>query len=153
MISETKLDANFPTYQSFIQEYSTVCRMDRNGKGEGVMLFVKDGIITFTLDRYSFSVGFEAFCIELNLGKKKNWLIFCITGLSFVFITRTTDSLKIISKNWEEPLGFTQKHLKTVMGEFNAEISEPNLASFCTFYNFKTFIDKTTCYKSADNPS
>ena len=78
MISETKLDANFPTYQSFIQEYSTVCRMDRNGKGEGVMLLVKDGIITFTLDRYSFSVGFEAFCIELNLGKKKNWLIFCI---------------------------------------------------------------------------
>ena len=49
MISETKIDANFPTYHFFIQEYSTVCRMDRNGKGEGVMLFVKDGIITITL--------------------------------------------------------------------------------------------------------
>ena len=41
------------------------------------MLFVKDDIITFPLDRYFFLVGFEAFCIELNLQKKK-WFIFCI---------------------------------------------------------------------------
>ena len=52
MISETKIDANFPTYHFFIQEYSTVCRMDRNGKGEGVMLFVKDGIITITFKSF-----------------------------------------------------------------------------------------------------
>ena len=39
------------------------------------------------------------------------------------------------------------------MGDFNAGISEPNLASFCTFYNFKSFINKTTCYKNPDNPS
>ena len=30
----------------------------------------------FPLDRYFFSMGFEAFSIELNLQKK--WLIFCI---------------------------------------------------------------------------
>ena len=67
------------------------------------MLFVKDGIITFPLDRYSFPVGFETFCIELNLRKKKG-LIFCIYTLSI-------DSLNIISKNWEKPLNFTRKHI------------------------------------------
>ena len=56
MISETKLEA---TFQFFIQGYSTVYRLDRNDKGGGIMLFVKDDIITFPLDRYSFPEGFE----------------------------------------------------------------------------------------------
>ena len=72
-----KLDAAFPANQFFIQGYSTVYRLDRNNKVGGIMLFVRDEIITFPLDQYSFPVGFEAFCIELNLRKKK-WLIFCI---------------------------------------------------------------------------
>ena len=70
MISETKLDATFHAKQFFIQGYSTVYRLDRSDNG-GRMLFVKDDIITFPLDRYSFPVGFEAFCTELNLRKKK----------------------------------------------------------------------------------
>ena len=47
MISETKLNVTFPTNQFFIQGYSTGNRMDRNDKGGGIMLFVKDGIIIF----------------------------------------------------------------------------------------------------------
>ena len=76
MISETKLNVTFPTNQFFIQGYSTGNRMDRNDKGGGIMLFVKDGIIIFPLGRYSSPVDFETFCIELNLRNKK-WLIFC----------------------------------------------------------------------------
>ena len=40
-----------------------------------------------------------------------------------------------------------------ITGDFNAEISEPNLASFYTFYNFKSLINKPTCYKNPHNPS
>ena len=69
LISETKLDATFATNQFSIQGYSTTYRMDRNDKGGGI-IFIKDGIITFPLDRYSFPVGFEAFCRELNLRMK-----------------------------------------------------------------------------------
>ena len=67
MISETKLGATFPINQFFIQGYSIAYRLDRNDKGGGIMLFIKDGIITFLLERYSFREGFEAFSIELNL--------------------------------------------------------------------------------------
>ena len=67
MISETKLHANFPTNQFFIQGYLTVYRLDRNDKGGGIMLFVKDDVITFPLDRNFFPVAFETFYIELNL--------------------------------------------------------------------------------------
>ena len=70
------------------------------------MLFVKDDIITFPLDRYYFPVGFEAFCIELSFQKKKL--------LIFVFITLTIDSLKITLNNWRKPSNFTRKHIKTL---------------------------------------
>ena len=39
------------------------------------------------------------------------------------------------------------------MGDFNTEISEHDLASFFTFYNFKSLINKPTCYKIPDNSS
>ena len=70
IINETKLHATFPTNQFLIQRYSIVYRLDRNDKGGGIMLFVKDGTITFPLDRYSFPVRFEIICIEFNLQKK-----------------------------------------------------------------------------------
>ena len=70
MISETKFDVTFPTNQFFIQGYSTKYRFDPNDKGGRIMLFVKDGVITFLLERYSFPECFEAFCIELNPQKK-----------------------------------------------------------------------------------
>ena len=48
-------------------------------------------------------------------------------------------------------------YLKTyeniIMSDFNAEISEQNLASFSTIYNFKSLIKKPACYKNLDNPS
>ena len=103
LINETKLDPTFPANQFFIQGYSIVYRLDRNDKGRGIMLFVKDDFVTFSLDRYSFPVAFEAFCIELNLWKKKR-LIFCIYN----------PHNRFISKNWEKPLNFTQKRTKTL---------------------------------------
>ena len=39
------------------------------------------------------------------------------------------------------------------MGDLNAEISEPNLASFCTIHNLKRLKNKPTSYKNPDNRS
>ena len=50
MISETKLDATFPTNQFFIQGYSTVYRLDRNDKGGHC---IKYGRIRVFTDPYS----------------------------------------------------------------------------------------------------
>ena len=88
MISETKVRCNV-SYESIF--YSRIFNCVQNGskyKGGWIILFVKDGIITFSLDRYFFPVGFEAFCAQLNLRKKK----------PFVFINLTTDSLNIIKR-------------------------------------------------------
>lgn len=45
-------------------------RLDRNNRGGGIMLIVKDNIFTFLLDKYCFSEDIEILGIEWNLRKK-----------------------------------------------------------------------------------
>ena len=40
-----------------------------------------------------------------------------------------------------------------ILGDFNAEISDFNMESFCTINNFKCIIKETACYKNPDNPT
>ena len=39
------------------------------------------------------------------------------------------------------------------IGDFDVEISEPNLVSLCAIYNFKSLINKPAYYKNSDNRS
>ena len=54
--------------------YSNVYRLDRNDQGGGILLFVKDNVITFP--DFVFQKKTDIFCVELNFREKK-WLIFC----------------------------------------------------------------------------
>ena len=103
-----------------------------------MMLFVKDGIIIFSLDQSSFAKGFDAFCIELNLRKKK-WLFFCIYNPHNRLINYGSSQKVGFPKLTIECYSKTYRNI-IAMDDFNAEISEPNLASFCTIYNFKSLI-------------
>ena len=76
LVGETKIDSIFLTSQFLMSGYSNVYGLDRNNKEGGIMLFVKDNLITFHLSGFCFSEKTEKFCVELNLGKRK-WLIFC----------------------------------------------------------------------------
>ena len=44
MISETKLDQGFPTNQFMINGFSAPFRLDRNDKGSGINLYMRDDI-------------------------------------------------------------------------------------------------------------
>ena len=47
-------------------------------------------------------------------------------------------------KELGKPIEFYSKtNENIIMGDLKSEISEPNLASFCTFYNFKSLISVT----------
>ena len=41
MISETKLDESFPPSQFFLDGYSVPFRFDRNGNGDGILLYIR----------------------------------------------------------------------------------------------------------------
>ena len=55
LIIETKIDGTFPTSQFLMSGYSNVYRLDRNDKGGGIMLFIKDNLITFLVSEFCFS--------------------------------------------------------------------------------------------------
>ena len=44
MISETKIDASFPTRQFSFGGFSSPYRLDRDGYGGGILVYVREGI-------------------------------------------------------------------------------------------------------------
>ena len=74
MISETKIDDSFPVGQFLIEGFCTPYRLDRNSKGGGILLYVREDIpsnlITVNIS------PIESFYVELNLRNNK-WLINC----------------------------------------------------------------------------
>ena len=133
LIGETKIDGTFPTSQFLMSGYSNIYRLDRNDKGGRMMLFVKDNRITFSVSEFCFSEKTEIFCIELNLRKQK-WLIFCCYNPHKHLIT---DHLLQIKNE----IDFCSKFYENTMliGDFNVEISDPNV--------------EPTCYKNPEKPT
>ena len=56
----------------------TLDQIDNRGS---IMLFVKDSLITYSLDRYIFPAGAEDFKLEWNLQKKKKGVSAAVTIL------------------------------------------------------------------------
>ena len=71
MIRETKIDNFFPTEYFIVEGYSSIYRLDRNERGEGTMLLVKDSPFTSHLDKYCFLNEIEIFYMKLNLRERK----------------------------------------------------------------------------------
>ena len=72
IISETKIDDSFPVGQFLIEGLCTTYRLDRNSKGEGILLYVREEIPSNLLTIYINPT--ESFYVELNLSDNK-WLI------------------------------------------------------------------------------
>ena len=74
LISETKLDNSFPNGQFLVDGFNELIRLDRNKNGGGILLFIREDILTKVL---SFETSpIEGFFIEIKLYKKK-WLLCC----------------------------------------------------------------------------
>ena len=145
MISETKIDESFPNSQFLIDNFSLPYRLDRNSNGGGILVYFKNNIITKSLKTIKLSI--EAIFIEMNLRSKK-WLL-CFTynpnkSLLERHLNQIQAQLVIFCKNYE--------HLR-ILGDFNANISEPTLTSFCTLFKLKNFVKEPTCYKNPNNPA
>ena len=70
MISETKLDQSFPTNQFMINGFSAPFCLDRNDKGGGIILCIREDIPSRLVSTESSQV--EIFFVEINLRNKKS---------------------------------------------------------------------------------
>ena len=73
VISETKLGASIPNQQLKIPGYVLPFRLDHNQFGGGIMVFVREDILSQELP---LKKSIESLFIELNFCKKK-WLLCC----------------------------------------------------------------------------
>ena len=124
---------SFLTEQFIIEGYSTIYRLHRNDRGGGIMLIVKDNLLTSHLDKYCFPNEIEIFCIELNLRKKK-WLTCCYNPHKHLLkhhLFHVESTINFYSNTYE------------ILGDFNSEISD----------TLKCIIKEPTYYKNPDNPT
>ena len=71
VVCETKLNEAFPNSQSNMDDFSLVYRLDRNRNGRGVMIFVKEDILSKLLSKYNFPFFFN--CIDKALDTYSNY--------------------------------------------------------------------------------
>ena len=140
-ISETKTDDSFPIGQFLIEGFCTPYRLDRNSKGGGVLLYVREDIPSnlITVDINPGIKLIESFYVELNLRNNK-WLINCSYNPHESLIGNHLDA---VSKTLDVRSSTYDKII--LLGDFNNEIDEQDMKSFCNNYSVKSLIRQPAC--------
>ena len=98
--------------------------------------------IVLALNRYSVPPHIEILFFELNLRNQK-WLVCCSynphKSLIKEHLRVLTERIQFYSKDYENIL---------LMGDYNAEIAETNMSSFCEISHQTNIIKQPTCFKS-----
>ena len=147
VITETKTDSAFPLNQFATQGYLKPYRFDRNRNGGGAFIYVREDIPSRELKIHNTPEDIESIFIEINLIKTR-WL-FC--GCYHP----PSQSDQYFFENIRKALDRCSKHYDKFMlvGDFNAEESEPCLSQFLYEYNAKKIDKENYCFKNALNPS
>ena len=129
------------------QGYSKPYRFDRNRNGCGVFIYVQEDIPSRELKTRNTPEDIESIFIEINVIKTR-WL-FC--GCYHP----PSQSDQYFFENIGKALDKYSKHYDKFMlvGDFNAEESEPCLSQFLYEYNAKNIVKESTCFKNVLNPS
>ena len=136
LISETKLNNTFPESQFLISGFQPPYRVDRNEKGGGLLLYVREHIPSKKLN-INFYPKIEAFAIEINL-KKKKWLLISSynphKSMIVMHLNGISKQLDALYKKYENIL---------IIGDLNSEISEDVLCELILFLLINQDLFKT----------
>ena len=147
IVTEIKLNSTFPTSQFMIDGYSEPYRFNRNKNGAGVLIYNREDIPSNLLAEPKLLHDIEGIFVELNLRKKK-WLLFGshhpLSQSDEYLFHQVKRGFGMYSKCYERYM---------LIGDFNAEESEPCLPQFLFQMNAKNIVKEPTCYKSLSNPS
>ena len=134
MITET-MDDSFLVSQFEIDGFSTPFGLDRNKNGGGILLYIRSYIVASKLNNYIFPNDIEAFFIEINI-KGNKWFICCSYNPKRIFVSGHLDH---IAKGIDT---YSKKYEKIMlMGDFNIELKQADMTTFCNQYKLKTLND------------
>ena len=144
VISETKIDSSFPSAQFHLERYATPYRLDRNANGGGILLCIREDILSKLLNT---DLSTEGFFVEIRLRKKK-WLPCSSYNTKKNLIA---NHLNCIGRNLDSQLGQFKNFIH--MGDFNVEPNDVNMKDFCQIYGCKNIVKGKTCFKNPINPT
>ena len=126
--------------------FSGPFRLDRNDKGEGITLYIRDDIPSRLVSTELSQV--EGFFVEINLRNKKKWLLCCSYNPEKDLITQhfyaLSKSIVVLTLKYENLL---------FLGDFNAGVEDASVKHICRSYNLTSMKNKPTCYKNPDRLS
>ena len=148
-IDETKLDDSFPNAQFLIEDYQfPPFRRDRNSKGGGKLVYVKQGIIAKRLEHLETEIC-ETICIELTISKKKWCILFAYRPPKqnkVLFFEELSKCLSRIVNKYDNYF---------VAGDLNINMLDPKCDGNNYFsdlndtYNLTNLVKLPTCFKSS----
>ena len=133
LISEPKLNDTSPQGQFVINGFRAPFREDRNDKGGGLLLFLKDRV-PCRRRRIDSSSQIEAIVVEMNL-KKRIWLLI---GCYNPHKDMIQDCLNSIGNKLNE-LSIKYENI-IILGDFNSEMCEDAMQVFCSTHSFKCLV-------------
>ena len=134
----------FASAQFLLNGFLKPYRLDRFSNGGGILLYIKDNIPARLLSN---SNKTENIFAEINFRKKK-WLI-CASYNPHK--NNISNHLHHLGKGLDNYIGNYDNVL--LLGDFNAEFSEPCLNDFCDICYLKNLVKEPACFKNPDNPS
>ncbi len=144
VITETKVDES---HQGLHIDGFKHFRADRNARGGGVIMYVREDIPCKQLTKHTFPGDIEGIFVEVNLRKTK-WLIF-----GTYHPPDQNDNYYFDSVGRALDLYITDYDKFLLVGDFNAEDTESILSNFLNQYNSRNLVKDKTCFKSIQNPS
>ena len=127
MISEKKLDNSFSEGQFLIPGYSSPYRLNRNCRGGGIMMYIREDTPSKLLPIENQPI--EGFYVEINLRKKK-WLL-CGTYIPH----RNNIAIHLDSLSKKVALYSSAYDNYILIGDFNIEADSKEMSSFCDTFD------------------
>ena len=147
-IDETKLDESFPDFQFYMESYQfPLFRRDRNSKGGGKLVFVKNGLIAKRVKDLETIVS-ETICIELTITKKKWCILFAYKPpkqSNASFFQEISNSLNQVVNKYENIF---------LAGDLNIDLldsksdSDTHFSVLRDMHHLTNLVKVPTCYKN-----
>ena len=119
-------------------------RLDKNAKGGGILLHVREDIPSRLLNSKS-EIGIGIVSVEIKL-RKRNKFLNCSNNLKKNLIS---NHLECLIRIMDE---FSKNYNNIVfLGDSNTCINDNAMTSFCFLNDLTSLIDQPTCYKNPDN--
>ena len=147
IIVETKLDDSYPTSQFFMNGYSRPFRLDRDQRGGGILMYIREDIPCKVLESHYLPSNIEGIFVELNFRKTKFLLLATYhppNQLDNYYFQCIGNALENYIRNYDKII---------LAGDFNAQEEETIMSMFLGTYGLQSLVKENTCFKSIDNPS